>query len=197
VISGVTKGLPSRSEPALVELWDLDVLVVLALDRVLEFLVDLVDHVEQDVLEVPLDVERLVGDLGAAVADLRCLPEARDLGREVVLDTRFLAVGEADLVERFEVVGDRSQFRLDGLAAGLGRVGGERRFDEHVVQHLLDGLGVRAPCREFLDGVADAVFERAVPTPLAGLSDALAFLGEVDQFEVGSEGTRDDILHRR
>jgi len=43
-----------------------------------------------------------------------------------------LALGEVALVERFEVVGNRSELRLHGGSPGLGGVGGERRLDEYV-----------------------------------------------------------------
>jgi len=54
------------------------------------------------------------------------------LGGDVAPDRVPLALGEVALVERFEVVGNRSELRLHGGSPGLGGVGGERRLDEYV-----------------------------------------------------------------
>jgi len=68
-------------------------------ERVLEFGVHLVDDVEQHLVEVPLDVAGLVGDLGTAAPDLRGSPERRHGGLEFGLQPLAFPIGQAVLVE--------------------------------------------------------------------------------------------------
>ncbi len=70
-------------------------------------------------------------------------------------------------------------------------MGGERGHDVHVVQNTLDGLCVGLVLGEGLCGRAKAVFERPVLGSFADGPHALAFFGEVDEFEVGGERPRD------
>jgi hypothetical protein len=161
--------------------------------RSLEFVVDVADHVEKRMLEVPLDVQRLVGHLRAAVPDLWGLPEARHVGREVPLDAVPFAAGQPLLVEGFDVAGDRAQRRIDGLAARLGRVGRERRLDEDVLEDPLDRVGVRAGVGEPFDGRGDAVGQRPVLLARADRPHPLALLGQVRQLEVRRERPGDHL----
>jgi len=106
--------------------------VVLLRDGLLELLVGVAHDIEESVFEVPLNVSCLVFGLRAPLAHLSGAPEAGHLGGDVAPDRVPLALGEVALVERFEVVGNRSELRLHGGSPGLGGVGGERRLDEYV-----------------------------------------------------------------
>ena len=157
--------------------------------------VELGDDVEQRVLEVPVDVPNLVLGLGPSDADLSRVPEAGHLGLERRLEAIALVVGQAALVEGLEGLGDRPELRLDGLAPGLRRVGGERRLDHDVVEDPLDGPRIGRV--ELGDGGLDALGERPQLLAAPELADALALLGEVDQLEVRGERPGDDALEGR
>jgi hypothetical protein len=165
---------------------------VLLVDDVLELLVHLADDVEEDVLDVVLDVSRLVLGLRPAVTDLRRLPEARHLGVDLVPHVLELLVGQPALVDLFEVRRDGAELGFHRLPARLGRVGRERRFDEHVVEDPLDGLGVGVGLGQPLDRLFEPVLERPCLRGLPVGADPLALLGEVDELEVRGERAGDD-----
>ena len=124
---------------------------------------------------------------GLSLSNLSGLPEACHLGVDILPDILGFLVGEVVFVQRLEVVGDRAELGLDRPAAGFGRVGGECRLDQHIIEDALDAVGVDIGLGQRFDGSIEAVVEGALLGACPHRPDAFALLGEVDELEVGGE----------
>ena len=170
---------------------------IVAPHRLLQEAIDPGHGLEQRLAEEMQPAPDLVGHLRLVDAHLVGLPQDLDLGQDLLELVLQLLLVELEPVQILSGEEDAPEGLGDGPAARLGRMGGEHRQIDQMLQQALEVLGTDAVLLE----LAHRVVERADPQPLAGGDHVHArqmrvqLLGDVHQPEIEREGA-DDLGER-
>ncbi len=149
-------------------------------------------EIEERGLEVVEAVDDLVHHLEALVTRLFRLPERHHLLAHELDHGLLLVGGGRGEVEPAQGLGDAAELGEHGPALGLGGMSGEDGHDEEPAHQGLDLRGRHAFLAEQADRRGDGLAHGlAAGLGLVGAppqdADALFFLGQVDELEVGRE----------
>jgi len=146
-----------------------------------------------DVGEIEENVLDLVAHAPPYPRVLRGLPHESDLVPEAPGQCLFLGAGHTGVIEAVDQDA-RHPLLLgeDGAPNGLGGVGSEDRFHEHVTEEFTNASDREAAGREAEDDVLEAARLRGARAQIgAPPADAVDPLSHVHEREVGGEGASD------
>ena len=155
----------------------------LADQRVLRGAVQPRDRPDQGLVEHRHDRADLVEWFRLGRAQHRGEVQQFDLLEQAAMGGVLFLRSQARVLQALQLLGDAAQARGDRAAPGLGGVGGEDRVDTQTVQSFLHTLRARNRRPQIVAGVGMGRRRRCVQQ-----SHAVAFVGEVHQMQVHSEG---------
>ena len=163
--------------------------------RALEFVAQEGDGLPEDGVEIPEAGADFVGDFGPGGAGAVGEPKRGDFAFE---HARVFDAGDFVFEERagiLQAMREALQLGEHGASLGFGGVRGEDELDVEFVEERLDGFRRDVAGAEFAQGGADRFAHRGRAgdgvlgaAALAQKSDAVRFLGKVDELEVDGEG---------